>query len=456
MRMAKRPQRNWASVGRCVVVIALGGLAVSPVVGCGGGSGNGAGRGGSQSGSGGSVGGQSGSGGTTNTGGASGGGAFGGAGSSGGGGVTGTGGSSGAGGTSASGGAGSGGAGAGGTAASGGRAGSGAAAGGGSGGASGNGGQAGSAGSSGAGGARLMQNFNQSWKFKRADVSGAEATAFDDSSWENVGLPHSFSLPYFMASKFYVGYGWYRKHFSVPSSWTGKNVSLEFQAAFDQAEIYVNGTEGRRAHRRLQRVFDRHHLRHQDRGQRRRRSTEQQVERENPAADGRSHLPGRALSKRVCRRHGSAARRLVRHLGHDADAGDELGFVQHRGDQDGGAEQPLGRRQRHIEDGHRRQRRQGGGHHLLAATDRRRQDRDVRPNHARHQQPLAMAPRPSHHVPGAVLPFRRHGNRRRIRDALRVSLVQLVGIAGLFPERRAHLDPRREPSPGSRRAGATA
>ena len=88
-----------------------------------------------------------------------------------------------------------------------------------------------------------MQNFNQSWKFKRADVAGAEATAFDDSSWENVGLPHSFSLPYFMASKFYVGYGWYRKHFSVPSSWTGKNVSLEFQAAFQQAEIYVNGTK---------------------------------------------------------------------------------------------------------------------------------------------------------------------------------------------------------------------
>ena len=243
MRMATRPQRNWASVGRCVVVIALGGLVVSPIAGCGGGSGNGAGRGGSPSGSGGSVGGQSGSGGTTNTGGASGGGAFGGAGSSGGGGVAGTGGPSGAGGTSASGGAGSGGSGAGGTAGSGGRAGNGAAAGGGSGGASGNGGQAGSGGSSGSTGARLVQNFNQAWKFKRADVTGAEATTFDDASWDDVGLPHSFSLPYFMASKFYVGYGWYRKHFAVPSSWTGKRVALEFQAAFDQAEIYVNGTK---------------------------------------------------------------------------------------------------------------------------------------------------------------------------------------------------------------------
>ncbi len=88
---------------------------------------------------------------------------------------------------------------------------------------------------------RLVQNFNQSWKFKRADVSGAEASAFDDSSWDAVGLPHSFSLPYFMSSTFYVGYGWYRKHFTVPASWSGKSVFLEFQAAFDQAEIYLNG-----------------------------------------------------------------------------------------------------------------------------------------------------------------------------------------------------------------------
>jgi hypothetical protein len=99
----------------------------------------------------------------------------------------------------------------------------------------------GGAGGGSAQGVRLIQNFNQAWKFKRADVSGAEVAAFDDTSWDNVGLPHSFSLPYFMASKFYVGYGWYRKHFVVPASWTGKSVSLEFQAAFDQAEIYLNG-----------------------------------------------------------------------------------------------------------------------------------------------------------------------------------------------------------------------
>ena len=259
MRMAKLPKTNWVSVGRCFVVIALSGLALLPIVGCAGGSGAGAGTGGSQAGSGGRAGGQSGSGGSANTAGANGGGgAFGGTGSTGAGGVTGQGGTSGAGGTSASGGAGSGGA-----AASGGRAGSGGGAGGGSGGASASGGQSGSGGSSGIGGVRLIQNFNQSWKFKRADVSGAEATAFDDSSWGNVGLPHSFSLPYFMAQTFYAGYGWYRKHFAVPASWSGKSVFLRVPGSVPAGADLRQRQAGRPTHRRLQRILDRHHVRHQ-------------------------------------------------------------------------------------------------------------------------------------------------------------------------------------------------
>ncbi|HVY37330.1 MAG TPA: glycoside hydrolase family 2 TIM barrel-domain containing protein [Polyangia bacterium] len=173
------------------------------------------------------------------------------------GGQTSTGGKGGAGGSmaggsggSASGGSASGGIGAGGSFGSGGTATGGTGvsgtAGKGSGGAPSSGGQTGAGGSSNpdggqADGPRLIQNFNQSWKFKRADVSGADATAFDDSSWSDIGLPHSFNLPTFVNAKFYAGYGWYRKHFTVPAGWSGKNVFLEFQAAFDQAQIYVNG-----------------------------------------------------------------------------------------------------------------------------------------------------------------------------------------------------------------------
>jgi beta-galactosidase len=250
-----------------LLFITIGALAVLPFAACGNGV---AGTGGSQSGSGGRVGGQSGSGGASTSGGVVGGGgasvggvggssAKGGSsdagGSAGNGGSTDAGGATGMGGSTTGGSAGnggwsgrggtttSGGGGAGGTGSTGDH--TGGTAGGGSGTSS--GGQTGTGGSTGEGGQpagpRLIQNFNQSWKFKRADVTGAEATSFDDSSWSDIGLPHSFNLPYFLNAKFYAGYGWYRKHFTVPDSWSGKNVALEFQAAFDQAQIYVNGKQ---------------------------------------------------------------------------------------------------------------------------------------------------------------------------------------------------------------------
>ena len=89
---------------------------------------------------------------------------------------------------------------------------------------------------------RVRLNFNAGWRFKLADVSGAQDPAFDDSSWEPIGLPHSFSIPYFRSPAFYVGYGWYRKTFTLPNLAASRRVSLEFEGAFQEAEVFVNGT----------------------------------------------------------------------------------------------------------------------------------------------------------------------------------------------------------------------
>jgi hypothetical protein len=88
---------------------------------------------------------------------------------------------------------------------------------------------------------REILPLNREWKFQLADPSGAEAPGFDDSKWGVFGLPHTFSLPYFGSSKFYTGYGWYRKHLDVPASWDGRKVFLEFDGVFRVAEVYVNG-----------------------------------------------------------------------------------------------------------------------------------------------------------------------------------------------------------------------
>lgn len=88
---------------------------------------------------------------------------------------------------------------------------------------------------------RLRFNFNREWKFQLGDYPGAEASGYDDRKWDDIGLPHSFSEPYFLSPQFYIGYGWYRKHFTVPDDWSGKRISLDFDAAFQDAEIFVNG-----------------------------------------------------------------------------------------------------------------------------------------------------------------------------------------------------------------------
>ncbi|HLP08160.1 MAG TPA: glycoside hydrolase family 2 TIM barrel-domain containing protein [Opitutaceae bacterium] len=89
---------------------------------------------------------------------------------------------------------------------------------------------------------RETLNFNREWSFQLGDHPGAEAATFDDAKWEHVGLPHSFSTPYFAATNsFYVGFGWYRKTFDVPAAWQGKRLFLHFDGAFQDAEIFVNG-----------------------------------------------------------------------------------------------------------------------------------------------------------------------------------------------------------------------
>ncbi len=83
--------------------------------------------------------------------------------------------------------------------------------------------------------------FNRDWKFVLGDVPEAAAPDFNDGAWEHIGLPHSFSIPYFESKQFYMGYGWYRKAFVLEEADQGKDISLDFDGVFQEAEVYVNG-----------------------------------------------------------------------------------------------------------------------------------------------------------------------------------------------------------------------
>lgn len=88
---------------------------------------------------------------------------------------------------------------------------------------------------------RQRININREWKFKLGDYPGAETVSYNDDDWRNIHIPHNFSIPYFQTAQWYTGYGWYRKDFVVPADWNGKRVSVEFEGAFRDAEVFVNG-----------------------------------------------------------------------------------------------------------------------------------------------------------------------------------------------------------------------
>lgn len=110
------------------------------------------------------------------------------------------------------------------------------------------------------------QLLEDGWRFYLGDVSGAGAALFDDSSWQEVSIPHDWAIfgPFSRDNDLqnvavtqnmekeaslktgrtgglpYVGVGWYRRKLEVPE---GKQVTLLFDGAMSEARVYVNGTE---------------------------------------------------------------------------------------------------------------------------------------------------------------------------------------------------------------------
>jgi len=123
-------------------------------------------------------------------------------------------------------------------------------------------------------------NFDNDWKFHLGHAADAakdfnygianiysktsksEKTAihskFNDSAWRTLSLPHDWAveLPFEKVDNFDVmahGYrpvgglfpqnsiGWYRKHFSINSSDSGKRFSIQFDGVFRDNRIWLNG-----------------------------------------------------------------------------------------------------------------------------------------------------------------------------------------------------------------------
>lgn len=93
---------------------------------------------------------------------------------------------------------------------------------------------------------RQKLNFNADWKFYRGELEVADAInpTFDDSNWENVHLPHAPQMTPLRHRWPLVdnqGINWYRKKFDLSKYLEGKKIFLEFEAADQVAEVWING-----------------------------------------------------------------------------------------------------------------------------------------------------------------------------------------------------------------------
>jgi hypothetical protein len=88
---------------------------------------------------------------------------------------------------------------------------------------------------------RVDVNFNTDWKYNEGDATGADAASFSDASWTAVTVPHSTKWVTHSAMTAYEGISWYRKHFTLSSANAGKKVFLEFGAAMQVADLWLNG-----------------------------------------------------------------------------------------------------------------------------------------------------------------------------------------------------------------------
>jgi len=91
-------------------------------------------------------------------------------------------------------------------------------------------------------------SFNEGWKFYLGDSNTAHEVNFNDYTWQNIQLPHDFSITQDFTSEGEAesgflpgGTGWYRKNFALPESYEGKSIVLNFDGVYKDATVYING-----------------------------------------------------------------------------------------------------------------------------------------------------------------------------------------------------------------------
>ncbi|MDE5417527.1 DUF4982 domain-containing protein [Labilibaculum sp. DW002] len=92
--------------------------------------------------------------------------------------------------------------------------------------------------------------FDFNWKFSKGEAIDSENPDFDDTSWQDVDLPHDYSIegPFSKENASFSRGGWlpagkcaYRKSFKVSKSKLDKRFVIYFDGVYRNSEVWING-----------------------------------------------------------------------------------------------------------------------------------------------------------------------------------------------------------------------
>jgi beta-galactosidase len=93
-------------------------------------------------------------------------------------------------------------------------------------------------------------SFDDGWKFFQGDVQGAHLSDFHDENWNNISVPHDWSIEGSFSQTapgggtcayLPMGIGWYRKQFTVPPAPSGRKLFIQFDGVYQRSEVWING-----------------------------------------------------------------------------------------------------------------------------------------------------------------------------------------------------------------------
>lgn len=96
---------------------------------------------------------------------------------------------------------------------------------------------------------REIMTLHNGWKFAKTTSIKAKDIDFDDSTWQDITIPHDWAIegPFQIngdgnTGKLpWKGEGWYRKQLDIPSRYTDKKVYLIFDGVMAFPKVYING-----------------------------------------------------------------------------------------------------------------------------------------------------------------------------------------------------------------------